>query len=63
MFKTQVEARATGGWFHCHVLNILWRNPALEPQTYMYNCKVDLVCVYKTPDNKVIYGEDQVQGI
>ena len=24
MFKTQVEPRATGEWFHCQVLNILW---------------------------------------
>ena len=24
MFKTQVEPRATGEWFHCKVLSILW---------------------------------------
>ena len=24
MFKTQVEPRATGEWFHCQVLDILW---------------------------------------
>ena len=24
MFKTQVERRAAGEWFHCKVLNILW---------------------------------------
>ena len=23
MFKTQVELRAAGGWFHCKILNIL----------------------------------------
>ena len=26
MFKTQVEPRATGEWFHCQVLNISWRH-------------------------------------
>ena len=26
MFKTQVEPRAAGEWFHYHVLNILWRH-------------------------------------
>ena len=26
MFKTQVEPRATGEWFHCQVLKILWRH-------------------------------------
>ena len=26
MFKTQVEPRAAGEWFHCKVLNILWRH-------------------------------------
>ena len=26
MFKTQVEPRAAGEWFHCQVLNILWRH-------------------------------------
>ena len=26
MFKTQVEPRATGEWFHFKVLNILWRH-------------------------------------
>ena len=26
MFKTQVEPRAAGKWFHCQVLNILWRH-------------------------------------
>ena len=26
MFKTQVEPRATGEWFHCKVLNILWHH-------------------------------------
>ena len=26
MFKPQVETRATGEWFHCHILNILWRH-------------------------------------
>ena len=25
MFKTQVEPRATGSWFHSQVLDILWR--------------------------------------
>ena len=25
MFKTRVEPRAADEWFHCHVLNILWR--------------------------------------
>ena len=26
MFKTQVEPRAAGEWFHCQVLDILWRH-------------------------------------
>ena len=26
MFKTQVEPPAAGEWFHCKVLNILWRH-------------------------------------
>ena len=26
MFKTQVEPRAAGEWFHCQVLNTLWRH-------------------------------------
>ena len=26
MLKTQVEQRAAGEWFHCQVLNILWRH-------------------------------------
>ena len=26
MFKTQVEPRAAGKWFHCQVLDILWRH-------------------------------------
>ena len=26
LFKTQVEPRAAGGWFHYQVLNILWRH-------------------------------------
>ena len=26
MFKTQVEPPAAGEWFHCQVLNILWRH-------------------------------------
>ena len=26
MLKTQVEPRATGEWFHCKVVNILWRH-------------------------------------
>ena len=26
MFKTQVEPRAAGEWFHCQVLNIWWRH-------------------------------------
>ena len=26
MFKTQVELRAAGEWFHCQVLNILWHH-------------------------------------
>ena len=26
MFKTQVEPRAAGEWFHLQVLNILWRH-------------------------------------
>ena len=26
MFKTQVETQAAGQWFHCKVLNILWRH-------------------------------------
>ena len=26
MFKTQVEPRAASEWFHCRVLNILWRH-------------------------------------
>ena len=26
MFNTQVEPRATGEWFHCQVLNILWHH-------------------------------------
>ena len=26
MFKTQVEPRAADEWFHCQVLNILWRH-------------------------------------
>ena len=25
MFKTQVESRAAGEWFHCQVLDVLWR--------------------------------------
>ena len=26
MFKTQMEPQATGEWFHCQVLDILWRH-------------------------------------
>ena len=26
IFKTQVEPRAAGEWFHCQVLDILWRH-------------------------------------
>ena len=26
MFKAQVEPRAAGEWFHCEVLDILWRH-------------------------------------
>ena len=26
MFKTQVEPRAAGEWFHCQVLDFLWRH-------------------------------------
>ena len=26
MFKTQVEPRAAGEWFHCQVLDILWHH-------------------------------------
>ena len=26
MFKAQAEPRAAGQWFHCKVLNILWRH-------------------------------------
>ena len=26
VFKTEVEPRAAGEWFHCKVLNILWRH-------------------------------------
>ena len=26
MFKTQVEPRAAGEWFHCKLLKILWRH-------------------------------------
>ena len=26
MFKTRVEPRAADEWFHCKVLNILWRH-------------------------------------
>ena len=37
MFKTQVEPRA-GEWFHCQVLNILWR----------------LFVVYKSIDHRIL---------
>ena len=26
MVRTQVEPRAAGEWFHCQVLDILWRH-------------------------------------
>ena len=38
MFKTQVEPRAAGEWFHCKVLNILTLFPwSIRVQT-MENC-------------------------
>ena len=50
MFKTQVDLRAAGEWFHCQVLNILWRNFIVYksidhrklPSIFFYNNKEKL---------------------
>ena len=42
MFKTQVEPRAAGEWFHCQVLNILWRHFSVYSlPTTVYSLPVD----------------------
>ena len=47
MFKTQVEPRAVGEWFHCQVLDILWRH----------------FMVYKSIDQRCqFYGESEMCG-
>ena len=38
MFKTQVEPRAAGEWFHCQVLNILWRHFIVYKSIDHRNC-------------------------
>ena len=39
MLKTQVEPRATGEWFHCQVLNILWRPFVVYKSITIENCR------------------------
>ena len=38
MFKIQVESRAAGEWFHCKVLNILWRHFTVYKSVGHENC-------------------------
>ena len=39
MFKTQVEPRAAGEWFHCQVLDILWRHFMVYRSIDHRNCR------------------------
>ena len=48
MFKTQVEPRAAGEWFHCQVLNILWRHFIVYKS--IDHRKLPSICFYNNND-------------
>ena len=44
MFKNQVEPRTIGEWFHCQILNILWRHVIVYNSTD--HRKLPPICFY-----------------
>ena len=48
MFKTQVEPRAAGEWFHCQVLNILW--PYFIVYKSIDHRKLPSICFYNNKE-------------
>ena len=57
MFKTQVEPRAAGEWFHCKVLNILWRHFYGLYECRPWKIVVDLLSgveILSFPDSDVV---------
>ena len=50
MFKTQVEPRAAGEWFHCQVLDILWRHFIVYKSIHVDHRKLLLIFFYNNKD-------------
>ena len=44
LFKTQVEPRAAGEWFHCQVLGSLWRRQFVVFYNNMEKIRAELTC-------------------